>query len=326
MSAVFLFIVLAAGLTLVALVMLLRPWWHSSAAKAMCDPRSPDEYPPVSLDVYRNQLQELMRDRDAGVLAAENFAQAQEELRRRLLEEVKAFAPSEVLPHRLVRHSALALVVGIPLAAVLIYMQIGNPQALIPPQIAVQRRVQEVDAMLARLVERLKASPDDTRGWLTLARAYKALGRFAEAAEAFEKARVLIEGDPALLADYAYALIQAAGGSVSPRAEALLDAALRLDPKQPQALFMAGLAANDHGDFATAVARWERLLPLLEPGSEEAAILEEALDRARGHAEALMTAPGNTPRPLGKTPGKPALQVPAKDQGISSKKLRRNGP
>lgn len=295
MSAVLLFIVLAAGLTLLALVMLLRPWQRPSEKEPVHAPASSDRRPPACLDVYRDQLRELMRDRDEGVLAAEDFVQEREDLQRRLLAEMDAPVSHAVLPQRLGARTALALVVAIPLAAALIYMQIGNPQALIPPQLAAQQRAQEVEAILERFVERLKANPEDAQGWLKLARAYKALGRFSDAVAAFEKAHRLVDGDPALLADYAYALIQAAGGAISPRANALLDAALMLDPGQPQALFMAGLAANDRGDFMTAIRHWERLLPLLEPGSEEMAMLEEALDKAKVRAKAQVAEPESLP-------------------------------
>ena len=68
---------------------------------------------------------------------------------------------------------------------------------------------------------------------------------------------------------------------VGPHAEALIDAALKLDPQQPQALFLAGLAENERGDFAAAIAHWQRLLPLLETGSDEAVMLEKSLQAAQ---------------------------------------------
>lgn len=279
MSAVLLFIVLTAALTLVVVAVLLRPWGRL--------PERASEPAPAGLEIYRSQWQAMARDRAAGLLSAEDFDPAREDLRRRVLAEINETdemdataatavgAAPEAASRGLSGRSAWVLAAAMPLAAVLIYVAIGNPQALTPPA------ARQDTAALARRVAQLKANPGDAEGWLALARAYEVLGRFPEAAEAFEKGRARVDGDPALLAEYAYALIRAEGGVVGSRAEALIDAALKLDPQQPQALFLAGLAANERGDFAAAIAHWQRLLPLLETGSDEAIMLEKSLQAAQ---------------------------------------------
>lgn len=286
MSAVVLFILLTAALTLAVVAVLLRPGRRLPERA----PGQTSKPAPAGLEIYRGQWQALARDRDAGLLSAEDFEQAREDLRRRLLAEMNetdamdvaaatdgpsAGTAPDAAPRGLDGRSAWGIAVAMPLAAVLIYAGIGNPQALTPPA------AQQDTAALARRVAQLKANPDDAEGWLALARAYEALGRFPEAAAAFEKGRARIDGNPALLAEYAYALIRAEGGVLGPRAEALIDAALKLDPQQPQALFMAGLAADERGDFAAAITHWQRLLPLLETGSDEAVMLKKSLQAAQ---------------------------------------------
>ena len=284
MSAVLLFIVLTAALTLVVVAALLRPWARLPARTS----ERASESVPAGLEIYRSQWQALARDRAAGLLSAEDFDPAREDLRRRVLAEINETdeidataataigAAPDAASRGLSGRSAWVLAVSMPLAAVLIYVGVGNPQALTPPPAARQDT-----AALARRVAQLKANPSDAEGWLALARAYEVLGRFPEAAEAFEKGRARVDVDPALLAEYAYALIRAEGGVVGPRAEALIDAALKLDPQQPQALFLAGLAANERGDFAAVIAHWQRLLPLLETGSDEAVMLKKSLQEAQ---------------------------------------------
>lgn len=283
MSAVVLFIVLTAALTLVVVAALLRPWGRLPARAS----ERASEPAPAGLEIYRSQWQAMARDRAAGLLSEEDFDPAREDLRRRVLAEInetdemnataaKAVGTAPDAASRgLSGRSAWVLAAAMPLAVVLIYVAIGNLQALTPPA------ARQDTAALARRVAQLKANPGDAEGWLALARAYEVLGRFPEAAEAFEKGRARVDGDPALLAEYAYALIRAEGGVVGSRAEALIDAALKLDPQQPQALFLAGLAANERGDFAAAIAHWQRLLPLLETGSDEAIMLEKSLQAAQ---------------------------------------------
>ena len=75
-------------------------------------------------------------------------------------------------------------------------------------------------------------------------------------------------------------------------------AAGKVDPNEPQALFLAGAAARERKDFAAVVDYWGRLLPQLEAGSEEAKSLGEAVDKARAIAEGKVAAPDPaTPAP-----------------------------
>jgi cytochrome c-type biogenesis protein CcmH len=117
-----------------------------------------------------------------------------------------------------------------------------------------------------------------------LARSYKVLGRFAEAAEAYGHGMALVDTDPVLMADYAEVLVRVTGKFDGKPTE-LIAAALKIDPHEPQALFLAGAAASERRDFAAVVDYWGRLLPQLEAGSEEAKSLGEAVDKARAIVE-----------------------------------------
>ena len=69
---------------------------------------------------------------------------------------------------------------------------------------------------------------------------------------------------------------------------------MKLDPDSLQVIFVAGLAASAHQDYAGAVRYWEVLLPQLTPGSVDAETIGAALEEARALA-------GKAP------PAKPAL-------------------
>ncbi|MEO8411240.1 MAG: c-type cytochrome biogenesis protein CcmI, partial [Propionivibrio sp.] len=284
MSAATLFLVFAVLLVVLVLAILLPPLWRAPKKATAIDRRA------ANLAIYRQQLAELERDRAAGMLAAADFAPAKAELQRRLLDEVQ---PEDIeaevsggvggrkSERKSGRKSALALLILLPLAAVAGYALLGNPQGLAPAHTQGRMDAAQIDAMLARLAERLKANPDDQKGWIILARSYKALGRFADAADAYSHGGDLLANDAAQLADYAEVLVRANGGNFAGQPEKLLARALELDANEPQALFLAGAAANDRRDFAAVVDYWSRLLVQLEPGSEEAASLGEAVNKAR---------------------------------------------
>jgi cytochrome c-type biogenesis protein CcmH len=117
-----------------------------------------------------------------------------------------------------------------------------------------------VEEMTQRLAARLMQNPQDTEGWRTLGWSYLNIGRFQKAAEAYARA---IELDPdiaELRGDRIEALVAAADGIVTPDAKTGIDDTLKLDPKNVQARFFLGLAKEQEGDEASALAEWTDLL------------------------------------------------------------------
>lgn len=273
------FLIVAAILVVIVVAILARSLLRAPARTVKVDRRE------ANLAIFRDQLAELERERKEGSLGEGDFLQARSELQRRLLEEVQAAeAPPADLSSS--RKSALALLVVIPLAAAAGYALLGNPRALDPLQRQARVTPEQIEQMLDGLVEKLKKNPDDGQGWVMLARSYKALGRFPEAANAYGHAGAVLDQDAALLADYAEVLGQVSGGKLQGRPSELLARALRIDPDEPQALLLAGAAASERQDFGAAAEFWSRLLAQLAPGSEEAKTLAGAVDKAREIAAA----------------------------------------
>jgi cytochrome c-type biogenesis protein CcmH len=140
---------------------------------------------------------------------------------------------------------------------------------------------EQINDMVAKLAERMQANPDNMQGWLMLARSYKTMGRYEEAAEAYGKAEKVINDDPELLASYAETIAMAAGQGLKGKPAQLIERALKLDPQQPHALFLAGAAAMEAGDNKKGIAYWEALLPQVEPGSEIDQMLRSGIDKMK---------------------------------------------
>ena len=288
----------AAALLLIALAILLRPLLRRQKSADAVDRRQ------ANLDILRDELRELEGNRAEGSLSESDFEQARRELQRRLLEEVDpAERTTPAVRSSGGRRTAIALLVALPLAAAGGYALLGNPQALDPMLTQARMSPQEIDGLLQRLVDRLKANPDDTKGWIVLARSYKALGRFAESAEAFARVGPQLDSEAALLADYADVLAQANGGRFDGKPDELIARALKIDPNDPQTLFTAGAAANERQDFSGVADYWGRLLLQVEPDSEDGRFLEAAVSKAR---EAL---DGQSGKPAGKKAAAPQATV-----------------
>ena len=103
------------------------------------------------------------------------------------------------------------------------------------------------------LSKRLQANPEDGEGWAMLGRSYRTMGRFDAAALAFGEAAKRLPSSAAVLTDWAEAVAQAQGRSLAGQPTELVNRALALDPAYPKALAMAGGAAIERGDTATAL-------------------------------------------------------------------------
>lgn len=268
------FLAAGAALVLAVLVLLLRPWWwktRGSAAQSQSQSR-------LNIAIYRDQFDELERDRAAGVIAEGDYATARQEIQRRLIEDGKVGDDATATSRS--RVTPLLIALAVPLLVGGLYAWLGTPAALNPPTPQHKITAEEVGRMVANLAARLEKEPGNLQGWVMLARSYKVLGRFDDAARAYARAGSFIDTEPDLLADYADTLV-ASKRAFTPEARKLLERALKIDPKHGHALWLAGTDAFDAGKFDRAIALWERVREQFPPGSEEAQSIEGSIAEAR---------------------------------------------
>ena len=230
------------------------------------------------LQVYRDQLKEVERDLERGVIGQAEAEQIRLEVSRRLLEADRA-AQIEAEDGAAPRGATLAMgaaVVGVLVGGgAWLYSLVGAPgypdlplQTRIemaeemrqtrPDQAAAEAQIPpsppvEADAEFMELIEQLRTvvadRPDDVQGHAFLARFEAQLGNFTAAHRA--QARIIeIKGAEAEAGDYARLadlLVLAAGGYVSPEAEAAVNRTLALDPGNGTARYYAGLLAVQTG-------------------------------------------------------------------------------
>ena len=267
------FYLAAAALVVVALALLLRPWWPVSRRAA-----GADSLPVLNAAIHRDRLSELERDRSNGTLSAADLSEAREELQAQLLEDTAA--TEVVAAAGASRGSGIALAIVLPLLAAGLYALLGSPAAVLPGEAQMQRATADMEQLVAKLANKLEQNPDNPEGWAMLARSYKSIGRWDDAERAFARIGPTLNSSAELLAELAEMLVQKNNG-FSERARELTQQALRLEPNNMLALFLGGGEAFDGGRYGEAAARWEQLLPKLEPGSEDARMVEASIARAR---------------------------------------------
>ncbi len=174
----------------------------------------------------------------------------------------------------------------LPVLAYGIYVRLGEPGAVTSDSAATMRATIEGAAspqFIEDLARHLDRNAHDARGWVLLGRAQFSADRPAEAAAAYEKALGMadkVAGDPGVWCEYADALAMAQGGSLAGKPRDLIAHALALDPGHGKALEMAGSAAFEAGEFATAAEYWRTLMSLLPAGDPMRRDLDGAITRA----------------------------------------------
>jgi len=282
-----------ALLVLVALGWLLPSLWRPRAAAPAAA--------GANVAVYRDQLQEAERDLAADLITPERFEQLKAEIQRRVLEDTAAdAAPAAATPPA--RRTAIALALVLPLASVATYLALGQPQAvqtLAADAARQQVGAEDIEAMVARLAERLKAEPGNAEGWRMLARSHAALGRYADAVAALRKLDELQPDNPDTLSDLADVIGMSQSRQLSGEPTRLVQRALAINPQHPKALALAGTIAFDAGDYRAAREQWQRLAALLPADSELARAVQGSIDEATTRLAAVggAAAPAVTPAP-----------------------------
>lgn len=107
--------------------------------------------------------------------------------------------------------------------------------------------------------------------------------RFAEARDAYAEVTKLEPQDADAWADLADASAAASNGDLS-QGEQALKKALAIDPNHLKALWLEASLELQRKNYDAAAKRWEQLLKLVPPGSNDARVVTANLDEARALA------------------------------------------
>jgi cytochrome c-type biogenesis protein CcmH len=293
------FIISCATLLVLVLFVLLRPLLRTPPASQAPLVTLQD----LSATVLQDQLQQLNTEWAQGQITQAAYDAAKAELQARALDELSlptnGTAAGE--PHSTLASAAstkpqskalvLAVGLGVPVITMGLYLWLGSPASLSPETAQEAQAAQEakmITGMVEKLAARLATNPEDLEGWARLARSYKVLGKTDEAASAYARALPFVQTQPELLIDYAEVLAVQDQNDLNLRALALVEQARKLDPKYPMALVIAGAAAYQRQDFVQAATTWEQLIPLVEPGSDDAKQIATNIQDAKDKAKAAL--------------------------------------
>ncbi|QLH14485.1 c-type cytochrome biogenesis protein CcmI [Paracoccus pantotrophus] len=240
------------------------------------------------LRIYRDQLREVERDLERGVIDAADAERLRVEIGRKVLAADRALERAGSTRRSAGGWAALALLAALLGGAFLTYQRLGQPdspdapiaQRIAQAQALYDSRPSQADAeaqaprparpepdaeyvaLIERLREAVQKNPNDPRGLELLAEHEERLGNLVAAKDAQHRL-VALRGDKASaedLARLAGLTIEAAGGIITRDGEEAVAQALARDARNPQARFMAGLLHLQNGRPDQAFPVWARLL------------------------------------------------------------------
>ena len=255
------------------------------------------EHDAVNISVYRDQLAELDKDLENDILSQEQYDKSKHELQQRMLQDVTGHEKVSLQQNKKLQNLTLATVItlGLPLAAVFLYLYIGDTRGLLPQaQLASATQMNrggaagmedlsghDFSAALENLVARLSNNPEDVEGWLMLAKTYTAMERFTEASNTYAKLSELVPDNPQILSDYARVLGLKNGGTLAGKPTELLYQALKIDPEYPPALALTGHAEFEQENYTAASVHWEKLLATIPADSPLAKSVRDSIAEAK---------------------------------------------
>lgn len=300
-----LFWTIAAGMTLVASVAVMLPFLRSSA------PVTADTS-AFDIEVYRDQLRELERETERGLVMPAEAEEARAEIGRRILRESdRSGSGGGKAQGRGPRMTAAAAILAVPLVSWGLYAALGSPGL---PSEPLQARLMKnpkdstIEELVARAESHLAKNPEDGRGWDVLAPVYFRLSRYKDAVTAYRHAIRLSGATAGREAGLGEAVTASNDGIVSSEAEAAFRRAVAIDPGDAKSHFFLAMAQAQEGDIDKATAMWTRMQADLPAASPWRGAIKQAMAELPG-AQEKQNEPG-----AGADPGPSGEEVAAASQ------------
>jgi cytochrome c-type biogenesis protein CcmH len=236
--------------------------------------------------VYKDQLSEIARDLESGLIGAKEADAARIEVSLRLLraaelsQTAQYSSPDAKLSVR--RLAALAIASALlPTLTGGLYLRLGSPIAASIGKVVEQSRADSDDAIVEPMVTEveayLKEVPDDGRGWETLAPIYMRMGRYEDAVRAWQNTIAILGDNADREENLGESIVATADGAVTKEARTAFDRVRSMDPENVPARFYAGLAAKQDGRRDEAARIWRDLVAVSSPNTEWADTVRDAL-------------------------------------------------
>ena len=246
-------------LTLVTILFLLSPIVRSK------NNNSQDDYIREN-ELYKDQILEIRRDQETGLINAKESEAAKKEIERRItLSTTRRQSQASPTNHILRAFVLIGIAVLVPFSVLGIYTSIGSPKPEVTSQPLIETKSREhpnetsPTVLIKRLEERLMNEPDSAEGWILLARSYRQISRSKEAITAYRNAIDTGKANNVAKSEFGEALVESMAGTVSAEAANIFSEVLLENRSDPRARFFLGLQKAQNSDPESAISIWREL-------------------------------------------------------------------
>ncbi|WP_353217338.1 c-type cytochrome biogenesis protein CcmI [Sandarakinorhabdus sp.] len=237
----------------------------------------------ATIAVLKDQLADIDVQLATGSIQPGEAEGLRNELRRRLL--AAGHIPAELdrtLGQKSLSGVALGLAGMVAVAAAALYASMGQPELAsgaagpaAPPesgQLAAAGPAAgqaapgapppsaEVTQLITGLEAKMQSTPNDPEGWRMLGWSYFQTARYTDAAKAYARAIAIKPDGIGFQSAYGEALVQEAGGQVTPASAAAFERAAQQDGADARARYFLAVRKSETGDRAGAINDWLTLL------------------------------------------------------------------
>ncbi len=317
-----LFFILSALLVILTLVLLLPVFYRDAD---VAEPNRTD----INVGIAKAQARELKQRLDAGEISQQDYADEKTRLEAGLARDIESEEVTSA--NTLGQWMQWPLLAALPVAAGALYLTLGSPEALDPesyvrqaPVAASQQgqgqqtqQAPDMQVIMARIKAQLEETPDDAQGWFMLGRGHLTLGEYTEAELALRRSLEIDDSNIDVRIRLADAIALTQDGRLVGEPTEVLKSALDLQPNHPQGLWLYGMAKNQNGEPAQAIAIWQRLLAQLGNDPQAKSEVEQLIAEANAQLpEADRIAIGELPETLPETQPETRAETRVSGAGI----------
>ena len=228
--------------------------------------------------IYYDQLNEIKRDLDRGLLSPLDGEALKAEIEKRLETNEKNIT-AEATNKQKKPSSRIPIVMALLMAGVIpfmsygLYFYLGSPEKKDLP-FAKRKLVSSVDTanvkinnLVKTLRERLNQNPNQLKGWILLGKSLVNLNRFSDASKAFKRALRIAPNRAEIAVLVAETELMAKDGKFSQEVRYFFKMAQKLNRREHKALYYLGLDAFLTQKYSVAIQYWVDLISVSPIGA-----------------------------------------------------------